>query len=75
MLQLGSGVVKRDFPRIYGYVVSLRLPPEDWLKSEPFLEAGGGGSNYITSLPGAGHSFDFHFTLHFITVYIIINLV
>lgn len=42
MLQLGSGVVKWDFPRIDGYVVSLRLPPEDWLKSEPFLEAGGG---------------------------------
>lgn len=49
MLQLGSGVVKWDFPRIDGYVVSLRLPPEDWLKSEPFLEAGGGGD--LTILP------------------------
>lgn len=48
MLQLGSGVVKWDFPRIDGYVVSLRLPPEDWLKSEPFLEAGGGD---LTILP------------------------
>lgn len=60
MLQLGSGVEKWDFPRMDGYVVSLRLPPEDWLKSEPFSgsRGGGGGSYYITSLPGAGHSFD-----------------